>query len=575
MDARAYYLQAAEAAATVTTQAAARATAGGEVAARTFYFQARQGRAAGDDAPPPPPRHGQSLSIINGGGAAAEGADLRDLICPECDKVFPSDKAMYGHLRSHPEKGYKGATRPAPNPTAGSVAGAGDAKKRRRKVARRKNRAAASGLSIKWPVTAKRGRLPLAPTAGAGSAASSSSSVSTAVLESSFSFCSQEVEAAMILLQLSGFRGGGGEPEEELPVAVSQSQIVLQAADQLELVPADHVQNVAMLDAPEVEKQPVMPDHVSVSDAGAWLPMMPGHGSAGAALWEADKSVPPVAVEHMFGIITESSASLAAAIEQAKVAAASSPEARDKKLGKLVVSDAKKPMKKRRLLHDIEIQAAHSSEPAEAADAMTRARRIPSPASDRSFVCPRCDKQFPTYQALGGHMASHNRANKYGPDGQQHRQLVAQLAVQSLMASQGGANAIPRANAAIASGNTATTGGTNAAAADASSGLGLQIILPPPPTAPIRLAPPAAYQCSRCELVFRTGQALGGHKRRHWIADKVRAEADATRAAIVAAAAEAVAAATPAVAAEAAVSAPAAPRGDPRDFDLNEMPSEE
>ncbi|KAK1617135.1 hypothetical protein QYE76_022652 [Lolium multiflorum] len=39
-----------------------------------------------------------------------------DVECPECGKVFRSDKSMFGHLRSHPDRGYKGATPPRAKP---------------------------------------------------------------------------------------------------------------------------------------------------------------------------------------------------------------------------------------------------------------------------------------------------------------------------------------------------------------------------------------------------------------------------------------------------------------------------
>ncbi|XP_074569342.1 zinc finger protein ZAT3-like [Curcuma longa] len=37
-----------------------------------------------------------------------------NLTCPECGKTFPSEKSMYGHLRSHPERDYRGINRQAP-----------------------------------------------------------------------------------------------------------------------------------------------------------------------------------------------------------------------------------------------------------------------------------------------------------------------------------------------------------------------------------------------------------------------------------------------------------------------------
>ncbi|KAM0866075.1 hypothetical protein ACQ4PT_042869 [Festuca glaucescens] len=39
-----------------------------------------------------------------------------DVECPECGKVFRSDKSMFGHLRSHPDRGYKGAMPPRAKP---------------------------------------------------------------------------------------------------------------------------------------------------------------------------------------------------------------------------------------------------------------------------------------------------------------------------------------------------------------------------------------------------------------------------------------------------------------------------
>jgi hypothetical protein len=50
----------------------------------------------------------------DGGGAKESWRELGggDVECPICGKLFKNDKALFGHLRSHPNRGYKGATPP-------------------------------------------------------------------------------------------------------------------------------------------------------------------------------------------------------------------------------------------------------------------------------------------------------------------------------------------------------------------------------------------------------------------------------------------------------------------------------
>ena len=48
----------------------------------------------------------------DGGGTKDCSGSGGDVECPECGKFFKNDKSMFGHLRSHPNRGYKGATPP-------------------------------------------------------------------------------------------------------------------------------------------------------------------------------------------------------------------------------------------------------------------------------------------------------------------------------------------------------------------------------------------------------------------------------------------------------------------------------
>ena len=76
-----------------------------------------------------------------------------------------------------------------------------------------------------------------------------------------------------------------------------------------------------------------------------------------------------------------------------------------------------------------------------------------SPSRARAFVCKTCDRQFPSFQALGGHRASHKKPRLMAGDLFHHT--------------------------------------------------------------PASLAKPKTHECSVCGLEFAIGQALGGHMRRH------------------------------------------------------------
>ncbi|OEL34537.1 hypothetical protein BAE44_0004439 [Dichanthelium oligosanthes] len=91
-----------------------------------------------------------------------------------------------------------------------------------------------------------------------------------------------------------------------------------------------------------------------------------------------------------------------------------------------------------------------------------------------SYECKTCNRCFPSFQALGGHRTSHNNDRKKPR--------------------------WPEADAAAAAAAVTTTLSLRTAAAAGNAAAARR---------------PAAHECSACGAVFASGQALGGHMRRH------------------------------------------------------------
>ncbi|KAL2318466.1 hypothetical protein Fmac_032342 [Flemingia macrophylla] len=94
--------------------------------------------------------------------------------------------------------------------------------------------------------------------------------------------------------------------------------------------------------------------------------------------------------------------------------------------------------------------------------AVNRRETSPPPASKMTYRCSVCEKGFPSYQALGGHKASHR---KHLPGGGEDQPTSTSSAASSVNTAGGGSR---------------------------------------------------THECSICHKTFPTGQALGGHKRCHY-----------------------------------------------------------
>jgi hypothetical protein len=427
------------------------------------------------------------LSPFLGGGNAEAGSRARDLTCPECGKTFLSDKAMYGHLRSHPERGYKGAIRPA---TASLAAAAGE-KKPTRKVPRKKaGESPATDLSAtpvavgekrqreegqhrtRWPVTAKRGRATSTPI--------SAGSAPAAAVQSS-SCCSGDEEIAMILLKMASGSGTASEAQQSRqPVRTRDAKHQIPEVDNEQLMVLDHVAQNQMV--PELPQLMTL-DHVA--------------SEAQQQIAQPELSPEVIIVESQTPEVKELTEELEIPTKAVFVLV------REK-------SGAKKRKKRRGNPDPEQTPEAASPEPA----------NVKPPASDKRPECLICGKSFPTHQALGGHMAGH-KYNK-GDD----PALVQAMQMQNILVHRR-----QRSNAIVGGMGAAEAAVAGAGQEDPATGTPREVAVPAASQNQechdVQLAalPVARHACADCNMAFRSGQALGGHMRKHWFPGKQQARA--------------------------------------------------
>ncbi|CAN6279443.1 unnamed protein product [Urochloa humidicola] len=147
------------------------------------------------------------------------------------------------------------------------------------------------------------------------------------------------------------------------------------------------------------------------------------------------------------------------------------------------------------------------------------------------FECKACKKVFTSHQALGGHRASHKKvkgcfAAKLDSDSRNDPPPPRPVIVAASAASENViVNAIPaaaiggteRSATGVVDGNTVVSSAMATAAPEFAAADEV------PVPAPFAAAPVVfkkkgkVHECSICHRVFMSGQALGGHKRCHWL----------------------------------------------------------
>jgi DNA-directed RNA polymerase subunit RPC12/RpoP len=129
-------------------------------------------------------------------------------------------------------------------------------------------------------------------------------------------------------------------------------------------------------------------------------------------------------------------------------------------------------------------QGGMDSSPDASSPGPTSVSKIAGPSAPTSYECKTCNKTFPSFQALGGHRASHKKPKLSPTHDEKKPDDVADTTLQmSSTNSMSGPMAI----------GISIAGSSSVAAIKANK----------------------IHECSICGAEFNSGQALGGHMRRH------------------------------------------------------------
>ncbi|XP_047064903.1 zinc finger protein ZAT9-like [Lolium rigidum] len=128
----------------------------------------------------------------------------------------------------------------------------------------------------------------------------------------------------------------------------------------------------------------------------------------------------------------------------------------------------------------------------------------PPPPKRTRYECPGCGRVFSSYQALGGHRASHKRIN---------------TSCSAPKAGPGVIAALPAPEPSVDTYTSFSTLSPSASPDSVATGIGAAKNNQAAATAVLE-----KFECPVCFRVFGSGQALGGHKRSHMTADGAYSE---------------------------------------------------
>ncbi|CAM0944620.1 unnamed protein product [Alopecurus aequalis] len=149
------------------------------------------------------------------------------------------------------------------------------------------------------------------------------------------------------------------------------------------------------------------------------------------------------------------------------------------------------------------------------------------------FECKACKKVFTSHQALGGHRASHKKvkgcfaaklenSNNRGETTTHHQHIASaaphdntKLALAEVIADTS-TEAKTASLDANANGRTMNVGSGEVVVATAAPEMATDVAPAPSAFSPFKKKG-KVHECSICHRVFTSGQALGGHKRCHWL----------------------------------------------------------